>query len=85
MSAVLLGQKQTFSKHSGVRAALHQHLVRTGTVDAELGKFYDEVFDARQEADYVMGTTFDARTVSDRIAGAERFIAAMRRVSSSAP
>ncbi len=41
------------SKHSGVRSLLHQHFVKTGTMSVEMGHLYDQLFAARQEADYV--------------------------------
>jgi len=81
LSAVLVTRKLVFSRHAGVRAALHQLLVKTGRIDAALGRFYDEVFEARQEADYVMGASFDTETVAECIAGADQFIDVMQRIA----
>ncbi|MCL4555210.1 MAG: HEPN domain-containing protein, partial [Actinobacteria bacterium] len=53
LSAVLLAEDLTFVKHSGVRAALHAHLVRTGRLDARWGRFYDRIFESRQRGDYL--------------------------------
>ena len=36
-SAVLLQQGRTFVKHSGLRAALHEHLVRSGRLERPWG------------------------------------------------
>ncbi|MBN2562960.1 MAG: HEPN domain-containing protein [Phycisphaerae bacterium] len=36
-SAVLLSEGRKFVKHSGVRAALHRHLVKTGRIEPDLG------------------------------------------------
>ncbi len=80
LSAVLLRENKTFSKHAGIRSALHQDLIRTGTVASEYGRFYDEAFDARQEADYGAVTRFDAASVLSSIRQAERFVSEMRRL-----
>ena len=37
-SAVLLKAGKKFIKHSGVRGAIHQHLVNTGLLDIKWGK-----------------------------------------------
>jgi hypothetical protein len=52
VSSLLLTQNLSSSKHSGVRAMFHQRLVRTGRVSAELGKFYDILYNNRQKGDY---------------------------------
>ncbi len=78
-SAALLAEKKRFSKHTGVRAALHQHLIKPGRVAREFGKFYDQTFEERQEADYGRVGEFDPVTVIASIEQAERFVAEMRR------
>ncbi len=79
-SAVLLRDKRQFVKHAGVRAAIHQHLVKPGTLSTALGKFYDEAFTDRQEADYGLAVVFDSTSVAARMEQAERFVAEMRRL-----
>jgi uncharacterized protein (UPF0332 family) len=59
------------------RAALHQHLIRNGTLPPDLGRFYDKAFSQRQEADYNALATFDPQTVAQHITDAERFVSAM--------
>ena len=51
-SAILLAEGRKFVKHTGVRAALHRNLIKTGRLDAQWGKAYDRAFDLRQGADY---------------------------------
>lgn len=75
VSAVLLNENRHFSKHSGVRAALHQHLIKSGRLQADMGAFYDQAFEERQEADYSGIAVFDAETVANRIRVAEEFVA----------
>jgi hypothetical protein len=53
VSAILIKKRLRFKKHSGVRAAFHQHLVKPGIASHECGQLYDELFEARQEGDYM--------------------------------
>ncbi len=75
---MLLQDGQQFNSHTGVRAALHQHLVKSGRVPAALGKFYDQAFDDRQEADYAAVASFEAAGVGTRIAAAREFVIALK-------
>ena len=80
LGAVLLREKLQFVKHSGVRGALHQHLVRAGRVSKELGQFYDRAFTERQEADYNAMATCDPAMVGQRILTAGQFASEMKRL-----
>jgi uncharacterized protein (UPF0332 family) len=51
-SAALLESGSKFLKHSGVRAAVHRDLVKTGRLDPNWGNAYDLAFDMRLSADY---------------------------------
>jgi len=79
VSAVLMAENLRFKKHSGVRASFHQHLVKSGKVSQDLGKFYDELFEARQRGDYFEMVFFDNGQVENWLAQAKRFV---RQVSS---
>lgn len=78
VSAILLDRRRQFVKHAGVRAALHQHLVKTGLLSQEMGRFYDTAFSERQEADYNAMASFDPHVVEQRIAQAEQFVELMK-------
>jgi len=41
------------SKHSGVKSFFNQHFVKTSKISKEQGKLYNNLFDARQEGDYI--------------------------------
>lgn len=79
-SAVLLSEGQSFVKHTGVRAAVRGHLVKTARIAAELGSVFDELFEDRHEADYGMLVEFDPAIVAQRVAGAREFVNEMRRL-----
>lgn len=79
-SAVLLSENRRFSKHAGVRAAVHQYLVNANRLSVQWGQFYDQTIEDRQEADYQALTEFEAPRVYDRISQASEFIEEMRRL-----
>lgn len=78
--AVLLQENMQFSSHAGVRAAVHQHLVKCGRLPASMGKFHDQAFEDRQEADYVALAKFDTEVIRSRIDEAQRYVAYMKRL-----
>ena len=80
-SAVLLQKGGKFRKHSGVRSSLHRELVKTGKVDIELGRLYDELFEARQRGDYVEFAEFEQDEVTEWIEKVCRFIEAMKSIA----
>ena len=77
-SAVLLAHGRHFVKHTGVRAAIHQTLVKPGLLDARFGRIYDRLFDARQRADYLALTETQAPEAVSLAAEATQFVVAMR-------
>lgn len=78
VSAVLLQEKLSFKKHSGVRAALNQHLVKSGIVSREHGKLYDELFEARQRGDYIELVSFEKEQVENWLQQASQFVEAIK-------
>jgi uncharacterized protein (UPF0332 family) len=77
-SAVLLAHGRHFVKHTGVRAAIHQTLVKPGMLDPRFGRIYDRLFDARQRADYLALTETQAEEAASMTADATEFVVAMR-------
>lgn len=78
VSAILLQERLDFKKHSGVRAAFHQHLVKSGRVNLEQGKLYDELFEARQRGDYIELVSFEEKQVESWLQQARQFVEAMK-------
>lgn len=79
-SAVLLREGAKFSKHTGVRAAVHRSLVKTGKVDASWGRFYDLVFKSRQRGDYQELVEFSSEEAEELISHAEGFVDVMKKL-----
>lgn len=63
--ALLKTGNMSSSKHSGVRAMFNQHFVKTGIVPKEIGKFYEKIFNERQEGDYIDYSEFTTDQVQD--------------------
>ncbi len=76
--AALLDRHQTFRKHSGVRAAFHQTFVKPGLVAIEWGRFYDHLFEDRQEADYLALASFERAYVEGLLAQCTAFLNDLR-------
>lgn len=79
-SAALLHRGRHFTKQTGLRAALHRDLVRSGALAAEWGKAFDRLFEGRQRADYLEFAAFEATEVETLIADAAGFVGEIRRV-----
>ena len=71
-----------YAKHSGVRAALHRDLIRSGRLDPSWGRVYDRVFENRQRGDYQELVVFDVEHANALCEEASAFVAQMRRLLS---
>lgn len=78
VSAALLDRRLSFKKHSGVRAAFHRGFIRSGHLDAEWGRFYDRVYEDRQEGDYVALVSFDREYVESQLDRCAKFLSMLR-------
>jgi uncharacterized protein (UPF0332 family) len=67
VSAALLERGSTFKKHTGVRIAFHHEFIKSGLLGSEWAKFYDQLFEDRQEGDYIALTTFDRTYVENQL------------------
>ena len=80
VTAALLRRGQVHVKHSSVRVAVHQHLVRTGVISEQWGRFYDRCLTERHEADYNALARFDAGDVREMISQARTFVTMMNEL-----
>lgn len=79
-SAVLLNEGHKFVKHTGVRSALHKHLVRTGRVSQDIGKKYDTLMKARIVADYQAIVRCSVEDAAEAVQTAELVLAELQRL-----
>lgn len=78
VSAALLERGQTYRKHSGVRSAFHREFIKPGELDTEWGQLYDELFEDRNEADYVEFVEFDRQYVRRQLRRCREFLENLR-------
>lgn len=83
VSAALLDRSLSFKKHSGVRSTFHREFIKTGFLDTEWGKFYDRVFEDRQEGDYIALIEFDRDYVENHLARCREFLANLKPLISA--
>lgn len=78
VSATLLERRLSFRKHSGVRAAFHREFIKSGRLGAEWGRFYDRLYEDRQEGDYAALVSFDREYVESQADRCARFLSELR-------
>jgi uncharacterized protein (UPF0332 family) len=74
VSALLAQHDLGASKHTGILALFNRHFVKPGTVSRELGRFYNDLFENRQQSDYDDFAKFDAARVRPWLAQAAIFV-----------
>ncbi len=74
VSAVLLSQGKSASRHSRVRALLHQEFVKPGRISLSMGRHFDRLFDSRQKGDYADFAQFRAEDVSGWLEETRSFV-----------
>lgn len=79
VSAILTKRNMSFSKHSGVRGAFHREFIKTGTLDLKWGKFYDQLFEDRQESDYTAFLEFEKDYVWEQLQLCREFLELLRQ------
>jgi uncharacterized protein (UPF0332 family) len=74
INALLINRSITAKSHSGVKQMFGLHFVTPGIISKELGKFYTEIFEMRQEGDYEFFTFFEKEEVTVLLAPAQQLI-----------
>lgn len=77
VTALLQTRGLASAKHSGVRALFNQNWIKTGALPRATGRFYQEIFERRQEGDYADRVTFVHDDVSAWMRTAEEFVSAI--------
>lgn len=83
VSALLMSKKLSFKKHSGVRAAFHKQFIKTGLLDQKWGRLYDQLFEDRQEGDYMVFISFEPVYVETQLDQCGQFLEHLRPLISS--
>jgi uncharacterized protein (UPF0332 family) len=74
VSALLAQRGLSSSRHAGVRALFNQHFVNTGKIAKDEARIYNDLFERRQEGDYVDFVRFDESQVRAWMPRAETFV-----------
>jgi uncharacterized protein (UPF0332 family) len=74
VTALLLRDGKQFSRHSAVMSEWNKSYVKTGKFEATWSGFYQQLFNDRQESDYLPTVTFEHHDVEGRIKQAEEFL-----------
>jgi uncharacterized protein (UPF0332 family) len=74
VSALLVKYRLSSSKHSGIKSLFNQHIIKKKILDKSMGKLYNQLFEARQEGDYVDFVSFDRELVEPWILKVKSFI-----------
>lgn len=74
VSALLVADGLASSKHSGVRSLFNREYVKSGVIPKELARSYNDLFERRQEGDYIDFVSFEETQVVPWIPKAERLI-----------
>jgi len=67
VTAALLDRNLKFVKHSGVKAAFHKELIKTGLLDRKWSIVYDRLFEDRQQGDYLALVSFEPDFIKKQI------------------
>ena len=79
-TAALLSEGMEYQKHSGVIAAIHKFLVKTGKLDKENGKNLNWLFELRSIGDYGDTRHVPQEDAARAIAVAQSFVAAIKKL-----
>lgn len=80
VSALLLVEGKSSSKHSGVRALFDKEWVKRGRISADCGRFYRRLYDFRQKGDYGDFVRFEERDVGPWFQEAREFVATVTAI-----
>lgn len=81
VSALLVRHGLSSSKHTGVRSLFNRHYVKTGKIPKNLARIYNDLFERRQEGDYIDFVRFQELQVLPWISKAEQLIEHITRLA----
>lgn len=74
VSALLIQEGLSSSRHTGVRSLFNQHFVRTGKISKDAAQIFNDLFERRQEGDYVDFVRFQESQVRAWMPQSEAFV-----------
>lgn len=83
VSALLAQQGLSSSKHTGVRSLFNRHYVKEGIVPKAFAQTYNDLFERRQEGDYMDFVNFEPVQVRSWLIQTEVFVSHIRSLLDS--
>ncbi len=80
VSALLAKNNMSSSKHTGVRSLFNLHFVKTEKVPKKLAQLYNDLFEKRQEGDYIDFVKFNGDQVKPLISETRKFLANIKKL-----
>jgi hypothetical protein len=78
--AALLDRHVAFQREATIRMAFFHKFIRTGVLDPDWARFYDQIAEDRQTADYAALASFERAYVLDMLGNCRRFLAELGHV-----
>jgi uncharacterized protein (UPF0332 family) len=83
--ALLASIGRTVRTHDGLRAAIAQHFVKPGRLDAKYSRLLTRTAADRNDADYAAVTTFRAEDAEEALRNAGEFVEAVAQYLTTSP
>lgn len=80
VSALLLKNNLISKTHKGTKTLFQKEFVQTGVIDLSGGRFYQHIFNLRNEGDYEDLVTFTEAEIKPLIAETEAFLAELKTI-----
>lgn len=74
VSALLMQHDLSSARHTGIRSLFNQHFVKTEKISKKFAQIYNDLFERRQESDYLDFIRFEEKQVSPWINDVEQFV-----------
>jgi uncharacterized protein (UPF0332 family) len=74
VSALLIQEGLSSTKHTGLRSLFNRHFVKTNKVPKDRARIFNDLFERRQEGDYVDFVSFEESQVLPWLPEAETFV-----------
>ena len=74
VSALLIQEGLSSTKHTGLRSLFNRHFVKTNKVSKDKARIFNDLFERRQEGDYVDFVSFEESQVLPWLPEAEAFV-----------
>ncbi len=79
-TALLLKDGKQFSKHSAVLAEINRLYVKEGRLEKHWSRFLKDLFQSRQESDYLPTATFEPAELRKQQQQAEEFVGVIHKL-----